>query len=101
MRRTRHVIAVVVVATALCAQRGASAAPASQPGTPGLARTLVGRLTSGLKRTLPSARVQPIRRDETVQTRQPLILQIATGIHRDYSPFQFRLPPPALQASSQ
>ena len=94
-RRTRHVIAVMVVATALCADRATAAAPQSAPQSTGLAKTLVKKLTSSLRQSVSPAQVQPVRAIETARPMPLIIRQEATGIRSDFSPFQFRLPPPS------
>src|SRR3954462_15985580 len=98
MRRTKHVIAVVVVATALCAADrsfAASPAPASDASA-GLARSLASRLTGSLSRAVaPSVSVEPVRTHERVHTFALPIREDATGVRSEFSPFQFRLSPPS------
>jgi hypothetical protein len=97
MRRTKHVIAVVVVATALCADRSLSAAPTPRVESSSLARTLASKLTSSLRRAVaPSVSVAPTRSEEQVQTFALPIHEEASGVRSTFSPFQFRLPPPSL-----
>jgi hypothetical protein len=99
MKRTKHVIAVVVVATALCADRSLSAAPVarSADASSGLARSFASKLTSNLRRAIaPTVSVQPTRSDEQVQTFAPAIREEASGVRISLSPYQFRLPPPML-----
>ena len=95
MRRTRHVIAVMVVATALCADRAVAAAPASsshaRTATP---KSLAARITTSFRQTLPSVRLQPSRTMESVAKHPLSIREEESGIRSDFSPFQFRLPPP-------
>jgi hypothetical protein len=111
MTRARHAIAVVLVATALCADRSTvSAAPAGTTGNEPLAASqaqssssfaarFVNRLTAGLRRAVPGfAIVYQARQD------QPAVSSVAfaapadhpTPHHQPTSPFQFRLPPPLL-----
>jgi hypothetical protein len=96
--RTRHVIAVMVVATALCAdRRTAPAAPAARPASAGLARTFAARLARTLgQQANPAVAIQPARIDAPVRTVTPVIPDAPSGVHRLQSPFQLRLPPPAL-----
>jgi hypothetical protein len=96
MKRTKHVIAVVVVATALCADRSLSAAPVprSADTSAGLARSFASKLTSNLRRAVAPIVSVPTRSDEQVQTFAPAIREEASGIRVELSPFQFRLPPP-------
>ena len=95
-RRTRHVIAVMVVATALCADRTVSAAPVVRPQSQGLARTFASRLTTSLRRAIAPARVQSVRSVEDAPICEQPIRDAASGFRSEFSPFQFRLPPPAL-----
>ena len=64
MRRTRQVIAVMVVATALCADRSVSAAPVLRPQSQGFARTFASKLTTSLRRAVASTRVESVRTNE-------------------------------------
>jgi hypothetical protein len=95
-RRTRHVIAVMVVATALCADRSVTAAPVARPQSQGLARTFASKLTMSLRRAVAPARVQTVRSVEASPVFAPPIREAASGVRSQFSPFQFRLPPPAL-----
>jgi len=95
-RRTKHVIAVMVVATALCADRSVSAAPVARPQSQGLARTFASKLTTGLRRAVAPMRVQSVRTVEAAPVFASPIRDAASGVHSTFSPFQFRLPPPSL-----
>ena len=93
MRRTRHVIAVMVVATALCADRAVSAAPAqARSATP---KSLAARITTSFRQQVPSVRLQPTRTTESAASYPLPIRETASGVRAELSPFQFRLPPPA------
>src|SRR5262245_28655671 len=96
MRRTKHVIAVVVVATALCADRSLSAAPTPRGEiSEGLARSIASKLTSNLRRAVaPAVTIEPVRSDEVVRPFALPIPEAASGVRSEFSPFQFRLPPP-------
>ena len=99
MRRSRHVIAVIVVATALSADRVANAAPQAKPQVTQLARTLANKLSTGLQRVVPAVRlVQDRREGETQQVVSHLVNEVITPlIHpAQGTPFSFRLPPPTL-----
>jgi len=95
MTKTRHLIAVTLVATALCADRAALAVPSQQPVTQ-LAGQFIQRLSSSFRRVLPAARLyrsgrygfQPVVRPlrATVSAQHPPAIRL--------SPFYFRLPPP-------
>ena len=93
MRRTRHVIAVMVVATALCADRAVAAAPTAHARTT-TSKSLASRITTSFRQTLPSVRLQPARTLETVAKYPLSVREEASGVRSDFSPFQFRLPPP-------
>jgi hypothetical protein len=100
MRRTKHVIAVMVVATALCADRSAVAAsPASarpQASSSSFARSFATRLTRNFGQSVAPLRMLPTR---SMEQARPLPLPInhtARGARSDFSPFHFRLPPPSL-----
>jgi hypothetical protein len=100
MRRTRRqVLAVMLVATALCADRGL-AAPSARPQaiTPAGSRAgrLIDRLSRGLSRTVAVARPCQDRRPERLILTHPAtpVDRQPYAAHRPVSPFQFRLPPP-------
>jgi len=86
------------VATALCADRATlAAAPATTrpETTPGLARSIASKLTSNLRRAIaPAVSIQAVRSNEQVQSFALPICQEASGVRSEFSPFQFRLPPP-------
>ncbi len=96
MRRTKHVIAVMVVATALCADRSLSAAPQTVSQSSGLARTFATKLTSSLRRTVAPMKMLSARSDEKQRVLPLPIRDAASGVRVEMSPAQFRLPPPAL-----
>ena len=98
MRRSRHVLAAVVVATALCADRASAAAPLDKPQVAQLARTVAKKLTSSFRRVVPSIRFVENRREGLCDLTASLRTEVRTPIvHATMgSPFQFRLPPPAL-----
>ncbi|HEY1921233.1 MAG TPA: hypothetical protein VGG44_00590 [Tepidisphaeraceae bacterium] len=95
MKHARHVIAVTLMATAICADRLGPAAPTQTPATPFTTR-LIERLGKNLRRVLPAvALYQPHRVVAGATVRQPLpISNQAFFIASSLSPFQFRLPPP-------
>jgi hypothetical protein len=97
MKRTRHVLTIALVATALCADRAVAAAPALRPQVASVAGKLVTRLSVSFKRVVPSIRVYETHR----QTVVPLIAHapisdetVCYGIR--LSPLVQRLPPPVL-----
>jgi hypothetical protein len=95
MRHARHVIAVTLMATAICADRIGPATPAQAPITPFTTR-LIERLGKNLRRVLPAvALYQPHRVDPDATARRPLPLSDQAFFNApSFSPFQFRLPPP-------
>ena len=98
MKRTRHLIAVALVATALCADRAVAAAP--EVKTEGsVASRIVSRLTTGLRRAVSTVRIYQTRLDTL--TNRPLTASRIIDVpvvesHPTFSEFQFRLPPPTL-----
>ncbi|HEX8522252.1 MAG TPA: hypothetical protein VF669_08340 [Tepidisphaeraceae bacterium] len=100
LRRTHYALAVVVVATALAADRAVAAAPeqAKPAQTASLARTFAARLTTQLQRSVPSAtrRLELARGNERVAAPQLAVREAASGVRLQLAPFEFRLPPPSL-----
>ena len=98
MAKARHILAVVAVTTALCADQVACAAPAARPQVGQMAVRLMDRLSRPFRRTLPGAIRSPqqqIRSNrEPASISRPAVIAIIQ--HCQLSPFQFRLPPPAL-----
>ena len=96
MSKARHILAVVAVATVLCADQAVTAAPAPKPHVAEMAARLVERLSQPFRRSVPSA-VHPMNRSRAafIATATCPLLVIAPR-HSDFSPFQFRLPPPVV-----
>jgi len=95
MRNARHVIAVTLVATAICADRISVAAPVQAPVVQ-LAGRLIQRLTTRFVRVVAAARLYQPRRDG-VRCAEPApasSVDRAMAVRASFSPFQFRLPPP-------
>jgi hypothetical protein len=90
-QRTRHVIAVMVVATALCADRAVAAAPSSRSAP---SRSLASRITTSFRQQVTRTYLVPARTSETVGSFRLPIRETASGVRSQFSPFQFRLPPP-------
>ena len=88
---------MALVATALCADRLATAEPGFRPQQMAqFARQLATRLTVSFRRVVPAARLDQPRQD--VQEGQP-VLRLAASLPAiahpaAFCPFQFRLPPP-------
>ena len=102
MNRTRQIVAITLVATALCADRAvASVAPAQvqrhDARVVSLAERFVQRLSSNFRRIVPAMRLCERSRGESLATvanrPAPIVAFVA---QQPISPFQFRLPPPAL-----
>jgi hypothetical protein len=81
----------MVVATALCADRAVASAPQART-TPN--RSLASRITTSFRQTVPSVRLQPSRTMESPASFPLPICETASGVRSQFSPFQFRLPPP-------
>jgi hypothetical protein len=99
-RRHRQVLAVLAVTTALCADQVTASAPTLRPQVAELAGRIVTRLTQSFGRTVTdAAQVLPRQRVLTGRT-APRSFLASVGVppfaHQPISPFQFRLPPPAL-----
>lgn len=99
--KTRRVLAVMAVTTALCADQVAVAAPGARPQRAEIgqmASRLVSRLTRSLRQGMPSVLTQPARQQRPAagpvqQTAAATPLSVS---YAPISPFQFRLPPPVL-----
>jgi hypothetical protein len=96
MNRTRRVLMVAMVATALSADRLAAAAPAARPQVSQAARQFAGRLVGSFRRAIPAVRLREFRREEVAVCRPARSVapepQALTPF--DASPTQYRLPPP-------
>jgi hypothetical protein len=97
MRNARHVLAVTLVATAICADRVAVAAPPQAPRGQ-LAASLIQRLTTRFRRVVATARLYQPRREDPGCTEPAarIVPQRLLPAPIALSPFQFRLPPPLL-----
>jgi hypothetical protein len=96
MSKARHILAVVAVATALCADQAIAAAPAPRPHVAEMAARLVERLSQPFRRIVPSA-VRPMNRSRAASGSAAILPRLLPAVlprHREFSPFQFRLPPP-------
>jgi len=91
---------VLAVTTALCADQVTAASPAVRPQVGTLAGRIVTRLTLSFGRTVAGAtqlapRQPSLTHRANVPTRvAPVVVPVLT--RQPLSPFQFRLPPPAL-----
>ena len=98
MNKSRHIMAVVAVTVALCADQLASAAPVPKTPVVEIAARLVIRLSESFPRSVVRDVRPEIRpeRFEAIATLTPAPVADVLVAHRDVTPFQFRLPPPAL-----
>jgi hypothetical protein len=97
MNRKGHAIALTLVMTAaLCADRVAVAAPQLRPQRVSVAARVMQRLTVSLCRVVPLARVIETRQSQASAI--PLARAHKSGpiLRPPLSPFEFRLPPPAV-----
>jgi hypothetical protein len=97
MRNSRHIIAVTLMATAICANRAIAAAPVEQPVAQ-FAGRLMERLSVRLRRVLPAARLyQPRHAQAQPENEEVWSGGQGVGIRQvSFSPFYFRLPPPGV-----
>jgi hypothetical protein len=96
MRNARHVIAVTLMATAICADR-ALPTRAEEAPTSHLAGRLIERLSQNLRRVVPAAQLYQAHRPglRPMEILMPGGGDLAADITPlRLSPFQFRLPPP-------
>jgi plasmid stabilization system protein ParE len=96
MQRRHQVIAVVMLATALAADRVATAAaPVLRPQIVQTARKISDRLTRSFREVVPAQRMTPARIVRVVTAAPDRIPSHQTRIHSSAgSVFRFRLPPP-------
>jgi len=96
-RSIRQVVAVTLVATALCADHVVCAAPRLQKPAVDLAGKLVQRLRVGFKHSVPSLRLYVRRPVAPVGVSRPLaVLSNCFVPVISLHPFQFRTPPPVV-----
>src|SRR5579859_6844698 len=98
MNRSRHILAVLAMTAALCADQISSAAPLPKAPVVEIAARLVIRLSESFPKSIARDVRPEIRseRFETTSSVSPTLVVDAIVAHREVSPFQFRLPPPAL-----
>jgi hypothetical protein len=100
MTKARKILAVTLVATALCADRAATracAVPQDARAHDGrsMAGRLVSRLSSNFRRVLPAAvQLRPSRSSQVARTIEIPTPQVVSLTPPPLNPFQFRLPPP-------
>ena len=106
MRKTRTIVAVTLLATALCADRAVAVAAARDVAAPGRDRaqtqsgqqTFAQRLTRSLRQVVPTMQLHQTRRDglAPIEVRGNVRDAQSGGRVLEGTPFQFRLPPPTL-----
>jgi hypothetical protein len=97
MNRSRHILAVLAVTAALCADQLASATPVPKTPVIEIAARLVVRLSESFPKTV-ARDIRPEIRPHCFEiTPTATATPIAEAIiaHQTASPFQFRLPPPS------
>ena len=97
-RKTRQVLLALTVTTALCADQVAVAAPTLRPQVAELAGQIVTRLSRSFRQSV-TVELPVHARQRDAEPARPELSVVATADdvpHRAVSPFQFRLPPPAL-----
>ncbi|WP_428938037.1 hypothetical protein [Fontivita pretiosa] len=95
MKRSRQVLAIALLAAALCADRAVAAAPALRPRVTTVASRLVTRLSVSFSRVVPSVRFFETRRLGIVAESPRIEISDASECHRlRLSPLLLRLPPP-------
>jgi hypothetical protein len=101
MRKTRTIVAVTLLATALCADRrlssAASAAEGSRTEAGPVVRGFAQRLTVSLRRVVSAVQIHQGRQEGAAQVvwlenaPEQTCVRASEGV-----PFQFRLPPPVV-----
>lgn len=96
MKRTRHVVAITLMAAALCADRAVAAAPSLRPQV--AAGKLVMRLSVSLRRVVPAVQVYPARHEAISSETVVSICEVSTILpdNSGLSPWLLNLPPPAV-----
>ena len=98
MSRARHILAVVAVTTALCADQVVSAAPLPRPHVNELAARFVSRIAQTFRRT-PTRSIRVHSRFQVASKPSRVLCKSIgdrTTFQPEFSPFQFRLPPPTV-----
>lgn len=96
MRKLGNILAVTLVALALCADRATSAVPAARPHISQVTRQVVRQVTRRFQRVVPAVKIVQDRQEgfAGVATRE-VPADLPAGLHvNEGTPFQFRLPPP-------
>jgi hypothetical protein len=100
MRKTRTIVAVTLLATALCADRAVAASSSARGGTPvesgPAVRGFAQRLTVSLRRVVPAVKMGPTRVEGAAPAAMVSSVDGDQALTHDAEgvPFLFRLPPP-------
>jgi hypothetical protein len=96
MKAVRQVVAITLVATALCADRVVAAPQNPRPDADSqMSRsTFVSRLSVNLRRCVRSARLVEVRREADRPVSVKLVADCPIVMPVAMAPFQFRMPPP-------
>ena len=97
-QKTRQILLALTVTTALCADQVAAAAPTLRPQVAELAGQIVTRLSRSFRHSV-TVELPVHARQRTAAPSRSDVSVVAWHDdvpHRPVSPFQFRLPPPAL-----
>lgn len=96
-RTTRKILFALTVTTALCVDQVAVAAPTLRPQVAELAGRIVTRLTRGFRESVTVELPVHARREAQPPGCSLATVQSGGNVpHRALSPFEFRLPPPAI-----
>jgi hypothetical protein len=101
MNRTRQIVAITLVATALCADRAvATVAPEAvriDARATSLAERFARKLSTNFRRVVPAMRLcERSQADSVASTANRAAPVVAFIAPQPTNPFQFRLPPPSL-----
>jgi hypothetical protein len=96
MRQFRNILAVTLVAMALCADRATAAAPAVRPQISQVTRQVVRQLTRRFQHVVPAVKMVQDRQETLARVpSHDLPLDLPACLHAvESTPFHFRLPPP-------
>ena len=96
MRRFPNILAVTLVAMALCADRATTAVPAVRPQISQATRQVVRQLTRRFQNVIPAVKIVQDRQETLARVLSADVpTDVPTGLHSaESTPFHFRLPPP-------
>jgi hypothetical protein len=99
MRRLRNILAVTLVALALCADRATAAVPVSRPFISQIPGQVVRQISKRFQHVVPTVKIVQDRQEGITRlaSRDVPVVVVPAGLHgSETTPFQFRLPPPTL-----